>query len=260
MSLEATMTTTAPRVRRTMEATYLNTVANHPQVRPALGGEGPLDLTAILADAENFALTAEGGGWVFVRHEPGAYELHTLFLRHGRGRACLAAWREAARYMFLETDAREIVTKVPANNLGAAFAAQKCGFAERFTRHEAFADPHGQLHDVSYLGLTLDNWVAVEASLDAGGHWFHDGMERTLAGAGMPPHSDDPAHERAVGAAVAMIAARNHRKGVWFYNRWARLAGYPVVSVLSETPLAIDVGAGVVVEARDGTMEVIRCP
>jgi len=259
MSIEA-LTITRPRVRRTMEATFLDTVANHPEVRPALGGVGPISLGAILADAANFALVTDAGGWVFVRHEPGAYELHTLFLRHGRGRACLAAWREAARYMFLATDAREIVTKVPANNPGAAFAAQKCGFVERFTRREAFADPEGRLHEVSCRALSLDDWVSREETLSAGGHWFHDGMERALAGSALPPHPEDAAHERAVGAAVAMIAARNHRKGVWFYNRWARLAGYPAVAVLSDTPLTIDVGAGVVVEARGETMEVVRCP
>jgi hypothetical protein len=248
-------------VRRTLDPTFLNTVANHPEVRPWIGGVGPIDLTSTLADSANFALQTDDGGWVFVRHEPAIYELHTLFLRRGRGRACVTAWREASRYMFCATDCREIVTKVPVNNLGAAFAAQKCGFAERFSRDGAFVDPQGALHEVSYQALTLDAWVARAGELDNGGHWFHAGMEKALkeASSALPAHPDDPSHERAVGAAIAMIRARNHRKAVWFYNRWARLAGYPLIALVTETPLVIDVGSGVVVEASGEEMEVILC-
>ncbi len=249
------------RVCRTLDATFLNAVANHPDVRPAIGGEGPIDLSGTLANPANFALQTDEGGWVFVRHEPATYELHTLFLRRGRGRPCIAAWLEASRYMFCATDCREIVTKVPANNLGAAFAAQKCGFTERFVRENAFADLLGQLHDVSYRALTLDGWVARAAELDNGGYWFHAGMEKALrdGSSRLPAHPDDPSHERAVGAAVEMIRARNPRKAVWFYNRWARLAGYPLVALVTETPLVIDVGSGVIVEARGEEMEVILC-
>ena len=61
----------------------------------------------------------------------------------GRGRACLAAWGEAVRYVFCATDAREIVTRVPAGNAGAGFAARVCGFRERFTRERAFRTAEG---------------------------------------------------------------------------------------------------------------------
>lgn len=259
--MSETLTLARSKVRRTLDPTFLNTVANHPEVRPWIGGEGPIDLTADLANAANFALQAQEGGWVFLRHEPGTYELHTLFLRRGRGRRCLEAWREASTYMFCATDCREIVTKVPANNLGAAFAAQKCGFVERFKRADAFVDPEGKTHQVSYQALDIDAWVGRANHLDNVGHWFHAGMEKALkeAASTLPAHPDDPNHERAVGAAITMIRARSHRKAVWFYNRWARLAGYPLIALVTETPLVIDVGSGVVVEASGENMEVILC-
>jgi hypothetical protein len=259
--MSETLTLARPKVRRTLAAAFLNTVANHPEVRPWVGGVGPIDLTETLADSANFALQTDDGGWVFIRHEAAVYELHTLFLRRGRGRRCIEGWREASRYMFCATDCREIVTKVPANNLGAVFAAQKCGFAERFTREGGFVDPQGQIHDVSYQAFNLDAWLARATELDNGGHWFHAVMEKALreAFSSLPAHPADPSHERAVGAAVEMIRARNHRKAVWFYNRWARLAGYPLVTLVTETPLVIDVGASVVVEATGQDMEVILC-
>jgi hypothetical protein len=249
-------------VARTLDARFLNAVANDASVRPDLGGEGPIDLSAVVADPVNVALRTELGGWVFVRHEPGTYELHTLFMPAGRGRACLAAWREAARYVFAATDAREIVTRVPVCNRGAAWAARHCGFAERFARKAAFRAADGRLHDVSYQALTLDRWAGGDDEALTAGDLFHARIELAKAAArsALPDHPPDEAHDRAAGAASLMIAAGNARKGVWFYNRWAALAGYPPVALLTEHPLAIDVGSGVIVEVREGNMEVIRCP
>jgi len=216
----------------------------------------------VVGEPANIALTTAHGGWVFVRHETGVYELHTLFLPAGRGRACLAAWGEAVRYVFCATDAREIVTRVPAGNAGAGFAARVCGFRERFTRERAFRTAEGELVAVSYRALTLDAWAAREPAATAEGEVFHAQLEtaRALADSALPDHPPDPAHDHAAGVACLMIRAGNHRKGVWFYNRWARLAGYPPIRLASETPLVIDIGAGVFVEVREGTMEVIRCP
>jgi len=251
-----------PLVRRTLDARFLNFVANDLSVRPWIGGEGVLDLTAVIADPANVALRTAHGGWVFVRHEAGTYELHSLFLPEGRGRACLAAWRCAARYLFTATDAREIVTRVPASNRGAAFAAKLCGFRERFVRKAAFRTHENALVDVSYQALTLDDWWPADDEALNAGALFHALIEAAKAEAesALPDHPEDEAHDRAAGAACLMIAAGNPRKGVWFYGRWAALAGYPPVAILTESPLVIDIGAGVVVEVNDGNMEVIRCP
>jgi len=245
-------------VRRTLNPTFLNTVANHPQVRPMVGGEGPLDLSALIADPANIALEAEHGGWVLARHEPGIYELHTLFTPAGRGRACRQAARAMLAYVFTATDAREIVTRVPAHNRGAAFAAALFGFEERFSRENAFRTSAGETVSVSYQALSLDRWIAGSPDVLGQGHWFHAKLEGAKAGSALPTHADDPAHDRAVGAAILMIRAGNPRKGVWAYNRWARLAGYAPIALITENPLVIDV-RDAVIEVRDGAMEVLLC-
>jgi hypothetical protein len=49
-------------------------------------------------------------------------------------------------------------------------------------------------------------------------------------------------------------------KGVNFYNRWAMFAGYGPVKMLSEAPVVIDAGEGVIVGIEHDHMEVLQCP
>ena len=248
-------------IRRTLDATFLNTAANHPDVRPWVGGDGPLDLTAVIADPANIAIEAEHGGWVLVRHEAGTYELHTMFLRAGRGRRYFEQAADALRYVFTASDAREIVTRVPVLNRGATFAAMRCGFVERFTRKDAWQGG-GNVCDVSYQALGLDKWAFTDPEAFVAGQVFHAQIEvaKVKADSALPDHPEDECHDRAVGASALMMAAGNVHKGVWFYNRWARLAGYETITLLSDAPSIIDVGAGVIVEVMSGRMEVLQCP
>jgi RimJ/RimL family protein N-acetyltransferase len=250
-------------LKRTLEAAFLNAVANHPEVRPWIGGEGELDLSAIAGNPINVALIHPHGGWVFVRHEPGTYEVHTLCRAAGRGKGQLTAWREAARWMFTRTDAREIVTRIPDDNPGAGAAAALCGFRQRFRREKAFRSiVAGRLVDVSYQALTIDDWAGRDPTCLDAGMAFHDRLEaaKARAASALPDHPGDLAHDRAAGAACLMIAATNVRKGVWFYNRWAALAGYPPIAILSLEPVVIDLGAGVIAGVTHETMEILSCP
>jgi RimJ/RimL family protein N-acetyltransferase len=242
-------------MRRTLEPAFLNAVANDPEVRPWIGGTGALDLGPLIADPANIALETEHGGWLLVRHEAGIYELHTLFRKAGRGAAYFQTAAGALDYVFAATDAREIVTRIPGHNRGAAYAAARCGFIERFTRQDAFIDPEGRAWDVSYQGLDVDGWMArSDAALEAGRR-FHQAIEAARGGTS---HPEDEAHDRAAGAAALMIRAGAARKGAWTYNRWARLAGYAPITLVSETPLAIDV-VDAVIGLREGEMEILLC-
>jgi hypothetical protein len=249
-------------VKRTFDAAFLNRVANHPDVRPWIGGTGELDLSAVVAAPRNFALVTPAGGWVLAMHEPGTYELHTLMLPQGRGREHFRAGAEGLRYMFAATDAREIVTRVPVNNRAAVFSARYFGFRERFRRKDAWRGSDGVAHDVSFQALTLEDWYVRDSGCLEAGEVFHAQIEvaKAACGSALPDHPEDFAHDQAAGAAALMIGAGNSRKGVWFYNRWAALAGYAPIAVLSETPLVIDAGANVIVEVREGRMEVLQCP
>lgn len=240
-------------IRRTMDATFLNEVASHPEVRPWLSPDGrELDLTNDISNPANIALEAKGGGWVLRALLPGVYELHTLFLPSARGRAYFAAAWEAVRYVFTRTDALEIVTKCPDSNGGARMAAATMGFRERFRREDAWAPGVG----VSYQAFNLDDWFVRDPECLKAGERFHVELKaaEVAAGVTLPDHPEDATHDRAAGAAALMIGAGQMAKALGFYNRWATLAGYPGIAGIGHN--VIDMHEAVV-EVRDGSMNVL---
>lgn len=89
-------------MERVTRAAFFNEVANHCDVRPWLGGDGPLDLTPMVEDPRNVCLQFEHGGFV-LRNVDGygvSHELHSLFLPKGWGRPVMAAAVKATAYMF----------------------------------------------------------------------------------------------------------------------------------------------------------------
>lgn len=53
-------------VRRTLDAAAINEIANHPEVRPWLGGDGVLDLSELVSAPANITLAIDGGAFVCV--------------------------------------------------------------------------------------------------------------------------------------------------------------------------------------------------
>jgi hypothetical protein len=245
---------TASLLTRTLDASHLNRVANHPDVRPWLLGEGPVDLAELTADLGNYSLVTSGGGFFVHRLTPGEYEVHSMFLPDARDRT-VQAMREGMAYMFTRTDCLRLVTRVPDDNTSAANLASAGGFRTLFRRERCWNGV-----GAAYMAVTLDDWAMNAADLEAHGEWFHDQLEAAKAshGSGLATHDHDPAHERAVGAAVLMLRAGNTAKGVGFYNRWAVLAGYQPIAILNENPVVLDVGDAVV-ELRGDDMEVLLC-
>ncbi len=64
---------------RTLDAAFLNEVANDPEVRPFLGRSGALDLAPLISDPNNYCFVCDQGGFVGIKLQPGLYELHTIF-------------------------------------------------------------------------------------------------------------------------------------------------------------------------------------
>lgn len=250
----------AQTLSRTMDAAFLNGVANHCAVRPALGGKGPLDLSTLIANPANVAMQTEHGGFLVIKQEPGIYEVHTLFLPKGRGPELIDPVADGLRFMFAETDCIELQTKVPAGNSSAARLALVAGFQTQFIRDDAWMGLDGSLEPVAYQTLTFDRWKAQDAALVGLGRDFHDRLEDAKAAAGstLEAHPDDEAHDRAVGASVLMFKAGNARKAVWLYNRWAKFAGYQTIELLDPNPVTVDV-RDALIQVRNGEMEVLSC-
>lgn len=240
-------------VKRTFDAARFNVIANHPDVRPWLGGEGEIDLTDVVGNPANFALAIEGGGFLLVARDTGIYEVHSLFLPEAR-RYSLGAMRSGMEYMFCRTDAFRLITQVPDGNTAAAALARKGGFRTWYRRE------HGAPGPSEFLVIDIDDWVQATPALEADGEWFHERLlaAKAAAGSERPVHAHEPAHERAVGAAVRMIRGGNPGKGVATYNRWASSAGYAALTIVSFNPFVVD-AVDAVVEVRGAEMEVLLC-
>jgi hypothetical protein len=256
LTVPASTCTLAP----SRDVAHFNAVANHPDVRPALGGDGPLDLTAIVTHADNLAFATPHGGFVGVARGEGRYEVHSLFLPAGRGREAITAMREGAEYLFTRTDAVELLTKVPESNRAAAGLARLAGFRETFTARVPWAA--GEFMATSFQTLPVERWALGSATARRLGEWLHDVMEdaKAVTGSALPPHSEDEdAHIRLAGAALAMSREGHVGKGVTVYNRWAVFAGYPLVQQLLVNPPVVDLGEGLIVALRGTELEILQC-
>jgi hypothetical protein len=247
-------------LRRTFDAAQVNHVLNHPEVRPGLGGSDPLDATDLINNPANIALFNDLGGFIFTPLDADLYEVHTQFTPEGRGADLVTTTLEALRWVFTRTPAMQIVTKCPKSNPGALGLARAIGGTHLFDRNDAWAAPDGSLTGVTYMGLTLDAWKRKDPVIADFGSAFHDQLERAKIanGSELAIHPDDEAHDRAVGASWLMVLCGNSRKAVWTYNRWALLAGYQTIELVSESPLVIDV-RDALVTLENGAMEVLQC-
>jgi hypothetical protein len=71
-------------IRRTMNAALFDAVCNHPDVRPWLGGEGPIDTGPMLSNPGNYGLFGEGGGFILVAGPAASFEVHSQFVPEDR--------------------------------------------------------------------------------------------------------------------------------------------------------------------------------
>lgn len=236
-----------PRIRRTLDGTFLNSVANHPKVRPHLLGDGPLDVSPAVTDPANITLQTEHGGWVLHNLGGGSYEVHSMFLPEGRGASVKAALIEALDYVFTATDCVRLITRLPKGNVAARALARIAGFKTWFV---SGGDERARIE--------IADWAQSSAACLKAGEWFHERLEaaKAASGSAREVHDDDPPHDRAVGAAVLMCRAGNPVKAVAQYNAWAQAAGYALVSLVSLNPMVIDI-VDAVLEGPD--MKVLLC-
>jgi len=235
-------------MKRTIDPTIINKVANHKEVRPFLMGEGKFDVTEFLEDTRNFAFVNDEGGFVLENKGQGVYEVHTMFLPKHKSNIVECA-KESMEYMFTRTDCNTLLTQVPDTNKAALNLTNAVGFKPWF--------PRG---NITYYRIDLRDWIQSTEELEHEGDWFHQQLEdaKFKQDSTLATHPPDPAHDRAVGAAVKMIKAGNPFKAIDTYNEWATFAGYMPVKLLSVNPITVDV-LDAVVELDNGHMEILKC-
>lgn len=114
---------------RSHDADYINHLANHPDIRPYIGGDGAseLDLSQVLANPDNVFLTGEAGGFIATWTAPETYEIHTLILPEGRGAQAYMLGRAGIKWM-AKRGATHLWTRVDRKHRHTRIFALKAGF------------------------------------------------------------------------------------------------------------------------------------
>lgn len=228
-------------------------LASNPSTRPWLGGTEDIApiITAAVENVANYSfLAGDAGGYLYICKAQGLYEVHTIGTPDGGRdfvRTMAKARTDTLRFMFLETDAHEIVTIVPKPNIAAMNWATHAGFRVDFLREKAF-DLMGDMVDAFYLSLPYGNWVLTDPANRREGERFHAFIHQYTP----DDHGDDEVHDSWVGATLDGAQRGNAVKCITLYNRWAVRAGYEPLRVLTMNPLCIDIGSAIVQITADG--------
>lgn len=238
-------------------------VANDPSVYPSVAGfaTGRIDLSPVVANEDNVLLMGEYGGVLFLKHQPGIYEAHTQVLPQGRGKWTLDMVNQALTWMFTRTDCADIMTRIPKGNHGARALAKAIHGVFEFRLERGWVKDGG-LVPADIYSLQIQRWLGMsdDPALLSEGMSFHDKIAREYAELGKeePQHPTDELHDRYAGVAALMIRAGQARKAVIFYNRWAAMAGYAPIAVVSENPTIIDIQEALIQVTNDGDFFVLR--
>lgn len=246
-------------LERHFTAERINEIVNHPSIYPVIRGHhtGPLDLSRITSNPDHICLVGEYGCVLFIKHQPGIYEFHTSTLESGRGQWMLDGAKFAFRWMFVRTDAFEIITKCPDGNIAAKAGARAVGCTQVFRTRPTWATDKG-LVPVDIWSLVIQNWIKICPEIAKTGELFHEKLQEkyTKLGKIEPIHEDDTVHNQYVGATVEMLLSNQINKAIAFYNRFAAMASYLPIKLVSYDPLVIDIFEAKLI-IKDGDFEVI---
>jgi len=194
-------------IERTFDAAHVNRICNHPEVRPWLGGEGEIDLSAVIADEQNYALFGPEGGFILHAGPGASFEVHSQFTPEGR-QSSFRAMLAGMDYMFTRTQCLQLTTFLPDDNPAAKGLALKGGFRPWFRRGNHICGPGMQAR------IDVDDWVARTPDLEADG--------------------EDEIHARYVGALRRMCERGQEAKGIALFNRYAANAGREGVTIVEK--------------------------
>lgn len=223
-------------------ATELNEIVNHPDV---IGGhlidgiEPPLDVSPCL-DRGGFGVLGNGFGFLLDPVTPGVFEVHTSILPEHRNKS-VEITLKSMNEVFTQTSALEIVTRIK-DNKSAKRLALSVGMQKTFQRG-----------NTEYFSIHISRWAAKAKQFIGLGQEFHKILENNGV---ETDHDDDENHDQYVGITVAMARAGMYEKSIWFYNTWAKLAGFHPAELIDENKAFI---GNAIVEITEHEIKVMKC-
>jgi hypothetical protein len=117
-------------IGRTFDAAYINSLVNHPDIRPHIGGDGEsvLDLSAAVNDRANVFLVGDHGGFAFSWSAPFVYDVHALVLPSGSGKWARDSFALARDAMCDIYGARILWVRIEPDNRKTIMFARRAGF------------------------------------------------------------------------------------------------------------------------------------
>ena len=233
------------RLSRQFHPHTINRIVNHPDVYPFVKGytQGRIDVGPAVADENNVLLMGEHGGVMFHQHQPALYEAHVNVLKAGRGAWTLAFGRAAIHWMFARSDCMEILTRCPQGNLAALAGAKRIGGKYWFTNPQGWVMDRDPVPAQIYR-INIHDWLDTAPGLVERGQWFRRRLTEEFKrhGQEMPSWPTNDEYDRQIGGAVEMMLGGQAMKAQVFFNRFAEMAGWQPIAVVSTDPLTINTG------------------
>lgn len=227
------------RVWRETEASGINIILNHPEVRPWIAdlAEGEIDLSMLVADQNNYLLMGEHGAFFLRLIMDGTYEAHAQVLPAGRGRWARNFTAAGLDWMFGRSNAWEIVARVPGGHIASQALVQGMGFRKEFVSPVPCRFRERQVPATSWR-ISIHEWVSRSADLLEKGKTICGflNMDAFGLGTGVPFLTKDDYLAQVVATFVDLVKSGLTIKAAYFYNRWALLARHTPISVVSVDP------------------------
>lgn len=236
-------------LHRVFDASEFNALVNHPSIYPWVNGRivGPLDLSDVASDPANVFLLGEHGGIEFISLQPAIYDVHAQCLTEGRGAWMADAANEAAWWMFTRTDALEIVARVSHGNRRVRALANVCGMRKQFTVENGWVLDH-RIVPADIYSLTLQEWLANSVHVGKMADRLKERLTKSPV-ASTVNLSDGCA--RTIAVTLEMIRYQQVGKAVVFHDRFAAMARVPMLNIVSQSPIAVEIGGLVFVMRKD---------
>lgn len=162
--------------------------------------------------------------------------------------------------MFTHTNCMMLHTRIPTFNKAAEVFCRSVGASLWFERRECWPSSQGNV-DCKFFAMSIMEWSRKHPKpLMASGKAFHAHLEEEYARHKFAhdPHPDEDSHDLAVGLCAEMMYGGEPEKAIILYNRWARVAGYRMISLISRNPLVIDIGEALL-HVTGNTFKVMEC-